>query len=83
MRQFLASAVEALRESHFDGVLHNDIKPGNILRDKQGRASKLILACRNSGKIPRTSWLRNRKASPGGRASTGPSRVIGLNDIFA
>ena len=83
--ELVATVAEALHYAHKQGLVHRDIKPGNLLLDKNGRpfVADFGLALReeNKGKGPRyagtPAYMSPEQARGEGH------RVDGRSDIFA
>src|SRR5688572_962253 len=83
----IAQVAEALGHAHSQGVIHRDVKPGNILVDLGGRAylTDFGLACVQSepgvthtGDAPGTAHYMAPEQVRGGRRNVGPAL-----DVFA
>ena len=59
--RIVAEAAEALARAHAIGVMHKDIKPGNLLIDDSGEEPRLLLCDFGSG----TAYSRERLARAG------------------
>lgn len=78
--ELVSTVAEALHYAHKQGLVHRDIKPGNLLLDKSGRpfVADFGLALReeNRGKGPRyagtPAYMSPEQARGEGQASVGP-----------
>src|SRR5438445_11995547 len=83
--ELVATVAEALHHAHKQGLVHRDIKPGNILLDKSGKAFVadfgLALREQDVGKGPRyagtPAYMSPEQARGEGH------RVDGRSDIFS
>lgn len=73
--RIVAEVADALSYSHQQGVIHRDVKPANILVDRQGHA---LLA--DFG-IAVTDQDRQQASSAGTLAYTAPEQVGGLSEV--
>ena len=83
--QIALEAAEALAYAHKQGILHRDIKPGNILIDKETRKAKLVDFGLALLQNPDTSQSTTVSGSPSYMSpeQAEGQRVDGRSDVFS
>ena len=78
--RWIAQAAEALTVLHQHGVVHGDVKPANLILDRDGR---VVLVDLGSSSVPMTRGSARRDARASGRRrSPAGRRRIGSSDVF-
>ena len=72
--RWIAQAAEALTVLHQHGVVHGDVKPANLILDRDGR---VVLVDLGSSSVPMTEALRGGTPGSGARRSPAGHRRIG------
>lgn len=77
-----AQIAEALEEAHERGVLHRDLKPGNIIVTPKGRVKVLDFGLaqllREAGDVTQTQGLTEAGSTTGTLAYMAPEQLLGL-----
>jgi len=91
--ELIALLADALHHAHLHGVIHRDLKPGNILFDEAGRPyladfglakleDALASFSRSAGVLGTPAYLAPEIASFGARSATTVSDVYGLGAVL-
>jgi tetratricopeptide (TPR) repeat protein len=74
--QIMCDVLEALEYAHSHGVIHRDIKPGNILLDEEGRAKLSDFGLGRVVEETSRSWGRVESMRSGSGETTGTLRYM-------
>jgi eukaryotic-like serine/threonine-protein kinase len=88
--ELVATVAEALHYAHKQGLVHRDVKPGNILIDREGKSHLvdfgLALREENAGKGPRHAgtpgYMSPEQARGEGHRIDGRSDIFSLGAVF-